>query len=441
VTADASLPALAADAALERATMARVTRRFGPVLFACFVVAFLDRVNIGFAALTMNADLGLSSTAFGLGAGLFFLTYFLLEVPSNLALERFGARAWIARIMLTWGLVSGTTAFVRGEWSFYLVRLLLGAAEAGFFPGVIYFLTLWFPVRYRARIVAIFLAAVPIASVVGSPISGLLMQLDGAAGLKGWQWMFLIEAIPALALTPIVLARLSDAPAGAAWLGADERDWLERRLRDEARAAAAPRHAQRALDLIRSPIILELGAAYFGLTGVNYGLSFFLPQIVRSFGLTILQTGFVAAVPFALATGGMMWWGRRSDVTGERRFHVLLPFGLAAGGLAASTLPAPPVVQLAWLSVAAFGVYAAFPVYWTVPPPLLDRANAAAGIALINSIGNLSGFASPYAVGAIKDATGGFSGGLRLIAAVGAVSWLILARLTRAAPPRGSGGD
>jgi MFS transporter, ACS family, tartrate transporter len=417
------------DSELERTTMRKVTRRFVPILFICFVVAFLDRVNVGFAALTMNNDLGLSSTAFGFGAGLFFLTYFLFEVPSNLALERFGARRWIARIMFTWGLLSAATAFIRGEHSFYTIRLLLGASEAGFFPGVIFFLTLWLPFSYRARVVAAFMAAMPVASVIGSPVSGLLTQLNGLAGLKGWQWMFLIEALPALVLTPIVLKVLSDKPGDASWLSVPERDWLTKQLNQERRQTTATKQPG-VLELFRSGVIICLGVAYFGITGFNYGLSFFLPQIVKQFGLSIVQTGFVSAIPFAVAAFGMTWWGRRSDRLAERRFHLLLPLALAAIGLTGSTFVGPPALKLTLMCVAAFGVFSALPIYWTLPPTLLAPASAAAGIALINSLGNLSGFVNPYAIGAIKDLTGSFSGGLQLISVFGMISLLILAVVT-----------
>jgi ACS family tartrate transporter-like MFS transporter len=422
-------PEPAREADLEQATMRKVTRRFVPILFASFVVAFLDRVNVGFAALTMNHDLGLSSTAFGFGAGLFFWTYFLLEVPSNVVLERLGARRWIARIMFTWGLVSGATAFVHGEYSFYTVRLVLGAAEAGFFPGVIFFLTLWLPSTYRARIIAVFMAAMPVAGAIGAPLSAVLMQLNGFAGLAGWQWMYLIEALPALVLTPIVLRTLSDKPADASWLNRSEREWLEKRLNEEARLRKVNSHA-RLLDLFRNPVVIWLSAAYFGIAGFNYGLSFFLPQIVQQFGLSILQTGFVSALPFAFAALSMTWWGRRSDRVDERRLHLLLPLALAAVGLAGSTLAGSSEVKLVLLCVSAIGVFSALPIFWTVLPTFLSPATAAAGIALINSLGNLSGFVNPYAIGAIKDMTGSFSGGLQLISGFGVIAWLSLAALT-----------
>ena len=416
-------------AELERTTMRKIMQRFLPVLFLGFVVSYIDRVNIGFAALTMNNDLGLSATAFGLGAGVFFLTYFLFEVPSNLALQRFGARRWIARIMFTWGLVSGATAFVWNEYSFYAVRVLLGAAEAGFYPGVVFFFPLWIPGRYRARALAIMISAIPVTLIVGSPISGLLLQLDGAAGLKGWQWMFLLEALPALAMTPVILGLLSDTPDDALWLGASERDWLKRCLAEGDRQEVPEQRGL--LGLFRDPVIIWLCIAYFGMVGINYALVFFLPQIVQQFGLTVVQIGFVSAVPFALGGLAMIWWARRSDRLQERRFHLLLPLALAVVGLLGSTLVASPVLKLALLSLCAAGYYPANVIFWSWSPRLMAPATAAAGIALINSLGNLSGFAGSYATGAIKDLTGSFSGGHQVFAALATVALLILAVLTR----------
>jgi MFS family permease len=417
----------------ERATMRKVQRRFVPVLFVSCLVAILDRTNIGFAALTMNRDLGLSSTAFGFGTGVFFLTYLLFEVPSNLALERFGARRWIARIMLTWGLVAGATAFVQGKYSFYAVRLLLGAAEAGFFPGVFFFLTLWMPSGYRARVLAIFISAGVAASVIGMPVAGLLMQLNGLAGLKGWQWIFLIEALPALLLAPVILRVLSDKPGDASWLSVQERDWLIERLDKEAcQRRTADQHDLR--NLLLSPAVICLGVAYFGTTGINWGLAFFMPQIVEQFGLSIGQTAWVSAIPFAVAMVGMIWWGRRSDRLSERRFHLLLPLALAVIGLAGSTLVASPLLRIALLSVSAFGVYSASAIFWTLPSRFLAPTAAAAGIALVNALGNLAGFVDTYAIGAIRDKTGSFSGALQLLAGFGLIALLLLMVLTRHEP-------
>jgi MFS family permease len=417
------------DGELERAMMRKVMRRILPIVLVSFFVAYIDRANIGFASLTMNSDLGLSATAFGLGAGIFFLTYVALEVPSNLALQRFGARRWIARIMFTWGLASGATAFVWNDYSFYAVRLLLGAAEAGFYPGVVFFFMLWIPSCYRARALAVLQAAIPIALIVGSPISGLLMQLDGLAGLRGWQWMFLLEALPSLLMTPIILGLLSDKPDNASWLRASERDWLKKRLEEE-NCQAVPE--QRGfLGLVRDPTIVWLCAAYFGMVGLNYGLVFFLPQIVQQFGLTIVQTGFASAIPFALSVPALMWWCGRSDRLEERRFHLLLALAVAVIGMVGSTMVGSPVLKLALLSASAVGYYPASTIFWSWSPRLMAPASAAAGIALVNSLGNLAGFVGPYATGAIKDWTGSFSGGLQLIACFGAVSLLILAVLTR----------
>ncbi|QYD71949.1 MFS transporter [Paraburkholderia edwinii] len=415
--------------AIESRTMRKILRRYVPLLTVCFVVAFLDRVNVGFAALTMNRDLGLSASAFGLAAGLFFLSYFVFEVPSNMLLERVGARRWIARIMFTWGLCSGATALVQGPHSFYAVRVLLGAAEAGFFPGVVFYLSLWVPTAYRARVIGTFMAAMPIASVVGSPVSGYLMSLHGWLGLSSWQVMFLIEAIPSLLLAVVVWRVLRDSPRQAEWLDDDERAWLETTLAAE-RASRPPAVAHGMRKLLTHPVILLTALAYFGMTGFNYGLSFFLPQIVHAFNLNLQQTGMVSALPFVAGAVGMILWGRHSDRTGERRVHLLLPLALAVIGLAGSTLVATPAAKLVLLCVSSFGVFSAVPVFWTVMPRLLGPATAAAGIALINSLGNLSGFVDPYAVGLIKDVTGTFNGGLQLIASLGVLAFVILLFVT-----------
>ncbi|ALL68529.1 Nitrate/nitrite transporter [Paraburkholderia caribensis MBA4] len=415
---------------LESRTMRKVTRRFVPLLIVCFVISFLDRVNVGFAALTMSADLRFTSTVFGLGAGLFFIGYFFFEVPSNLALERVGARRWIARIMFTWGILSGLTAFITGPWSYYAVRILLGAAEAGFFPGVILFLTYWIPERYRGRVVGAFMAAMPFASVFGSPLSGWLLGLNGVLGLKGWQLMFIAEAVPSLVLAVVILMVLRDSPAHAEWLAEDERAWLTATLNeDRQRVVAVNDHGF--INIVKRPVILMLAAAYFGIVGINFGLSFFLPQIVREFHLSLMQVGLVAAIPFAVGGLGMLWWGRRSDHHDERRFHVLFPMGLAVAGLAGSTVVTVPALKLALLCLASFGVFSALPIFWALLPGLLGPAVAAVGFAVINSLGNLSGFAAPYVVGVIKDATGSTAGGLQAIAIYGAIAWLILSLVSR----------
>ncbi len=424
---------------VETRAMRKVMRRFLPLLIVCFVVGFMDRVNVGFAALTMSRDLSFSATVFGLGAGLFFVTYFLFEIPSNIALERIGARRWIARIMITWGVLSALPAFVWNAWSFYGMRILLGAAEAGFFPGIILFFTYWLPDRYRGRVTGSFMAAMPLASVVGAPISGVLVGLHGF-GLQGWQWMYLVEGLPSIVLAVAVWFMLRDSPAHAEWLTDEERAWLEARLAQErlTRPRAAPHSF---LVLCRDRKLLLLAAAYFGLVAINFGLSFFLPQIVRAFQLSLAMTGLVSAIPFAVAAAGMMLWGLHSDRTGERRMHLLIPTALAAIGLAGSTLVAVPALKLALLCVAAFGVFSALPIFFTTLPTLLSPATAAVALAMVNALGNLAGFVSPYAIGAIKDATGSFNGGLQVLAAYGCVAlgiMMVMVKGNAAAAPEGA---
>ena len=418
---------------LEQRTIARVTARIVPFLIVCYFVAYLDRVNVGFAALTMNKALGLDAAAFGLGAGIFFLAYFVFEVPSNLLLERFGARKWIARIMLTWGILSGLMAFIpqiahatglSTTAVFYSVRVALGAAEAGFFPGIIFYLTLWFPGVYRARIIGYFMAAIPMSSVIGAPVSGMLLGMDGVAGLAGWQWLFILEAAPALVMAVAVLTYLTDRPDQATWLAADERSWLVGRLKAEYQQRVAAKHFS-VLQALGDTRVLLLSCVYFGLVAANYGLSFFLPQIVRDFGLDFTTTGFVTAAPYVVGTIGMVWWGRKSDRLGERNEHLGLAALVAGAGIAASTLIADPTGKMIALSIAGFGIFASLPVFWTLPTAFLSGPAAAGGIAIINSIGNLAGFAGPYVMGTIKTSTGSFTIGLLVIGTLAILAMLI----------------
>jgi D-galactonate transporter len=413
---------------LEQRTIAKVSARLVPFLIVCYFVAYLDRVNVSFAALTMNKDLGLSASAFGFGAGIFFVAYFLFEVPSNLFLERVGARKWIARIMFTWGLLSGGMAFIGGETSFYVVRVLLGIAEAGFFPGIIFYLTLWFPAVYRARIVGYFMAAIPLSTVIGAPVSGLLLALDGFLGLKGWQWLFVLEAAPALILSVVVFFYLTDRPADATWLQPDERAWLVGRLEDERlQRETVRRYSVR--EALLNPKVLALSLVYFGAVATNYGLSFFLPQIVKAFGVSDFQAGLVAALPYIVGVVSIVFWGRRSDRKLERRFHLAFPLFVASAGIGISTALDDPTMKMAALSVAGFGIFGCLPVFWTFPAAFLSGAAAAGGIALINSIGNLAGFAGPYAMGRIKDLTGSYTGGLLSLSAVGLIAMVIVLAL------------
>jgi D-galactonate transporter len=414
---------------VEQRTIAKVTRRLVPFLIVCYFVAYLDRVNVGFAGLTMRADLGLTATAFGLGSGIFFLAYFLFEVPSNLLLDRFGARKWIARIMFSWGIISGAMAFITSDIQFYIVRVLLGLAEAGFFPGIIFYLTLWFPSVYRARIIGYFMAAIPASTVIGAPVSSLLLYLEGFAGLKGWQWMFVLEAVPAVLLSVVVFFYLTDRPADATWLQEDERRWLVDRMAAERRQREEV-HSFSVMQALLNGRVLALALVYFGAVAANYGVAFWLPQIIQAFGgLTKFEIGLITALPYVVGVASMVWWGHRSDRVLERKFHAAFPAAVAALGIGAAAFLNDPVTKMAALTIAGFGVFAVLPVFWTLPTAFLSGASAAAGIAIINSVGNLAGFAGPYAMGLIKDATGDFSYGLLLIAALAVMAMVIVLAL------------
>ncbi|GLS46921.1 MFS transporter [Methylobacterium brachythecii] len=399
------------------ALMRKVSWRLLPFLMLCYFVAYLDRVNVGFAALTMNRDLGLSAEAYGFGAGIFFLGYFLFEVPSNVILERVGARTWIARIMISWAILSASTAFVVGERSFVLVRFLLGLAEAGFFPGIILYLTYWYPSERRAGIVGTFMMAVPISAAVGSPLSAWIMAAaDGAHGLAGWQWLYLLEAAPSLLLGLAVPFVLTDRPAMASWLTPAERDELAREIERDRQATRRPALGLR--QALVHPQVLGLALVYLGLSAGLYGVGLWLPQIVKGFGLSTLETGFVTAIPYLVAAAGMVAWTRMSDRRGERIWHVAFPAFAGALALAVSGQTGSPVPAMALLSLAMLGVFCALPTFWTLPTALLSGSAAAGGIALINAVGGLGGFIGPYLVGWIKDATGRFDLALAAIAAL-----------------------
>jgi MFS transporter, ACS family, tartrate transporter len=418
------------DRTVEARTMRRVALRIVPFLMVCYFVSFLDRVNLGFAALQMVRDLGLSPSVFGFGGGIFFVSYFFFEVPSNLALERFGARRWIARIMITWGVLAGGMALVTGPRSLYLMRLLLGAAEAGFFPGVILYLTYWFPARYRARVLALFTVAIPVSSFLGSPISAALLGADGWLGLRGWQWMFIIEAVPAVLLGVVCLVALTDRPADARWLALDERDWLIGALERESRRERLVSNVS-LWQILGNKHVLVLSIALTGSTAVSSGLQLWQPQIIKSYGLTNMETGLLNSIPFALASVVMIWWGSRSDRTGERIWHAALPLILTAVSLASAVLFDSLFSIIVILCLAVIGIYAGKGPVWAVSTEWLSANTAAAGLAQINALSNLAGFGTTYVMGVIKDATGRFS--LALIplvalAALAAVAILVMGR-------------
>jgi ACS family tartrate transporter-like MFS transporter len=395
----------------------KVRRRLIPFLFLLYIVAYLDRVNVGFAALQMNAALGLSATAFGWGAGIFFLSYVVFEIPSNVILARVGARVWIARIMITWGLLSSATMLVREPTGFYAMRFLLGAAEAGFFPGIIFYLTRWFPERERANTIATFMTAVLAAGIVGGPVSGALLSLDGAWGLAGWQWLFLLEGIPAVLLGLLVFIALPETPRDASWLTMAEQSSLvaavsaeSNRTREKTTSVAGA---------LRSGRVWLLAVVYFTIPVALYGLSFWLPQILkRTSGGTDFQVGLLSAIPYSVGAVGMVIAGRHSDRTGERRWHVAL--AALVGGLAftASAFVEALVPSLILLSIATLGFAAMFGPFWTLATSAVAGVGAAAGIALVNAIGNVGGFVGPYLLGYVQDTTHSFAAGLVSIGAI-----------------------
>jgi ACS family tartrate transporter-like MFS transporter len=395
----------------------RVRRRLIPFLALLYFVAYLDRVNVGFAALQMNGALGLSPLDYGRGAGIFFLGYFLFEVPSNLALARVGARVWIARIAIVWGLVSMAMVFAVGPASFALLRFLLGAAEAGFFPGVVLYFTFWFPARERARALGQFYTASMAAGIIGSPLSGLLLQMRGVAGLDGWQWLFLAEGLPALLLGIVALVYLDDGPRDARWLTAPERAWLIAELGAERDRAADTGHATIGAGLW-TPRVWLLSGVMFLIVTSGYGFSFFLPQIVKRLsGASDLRVAMWTAVPFFVAAVGIVIVAAHSDRTGERRWHVAACGAVAAAGLAVSATIASPIGAFAALACAAIGLYAFIPPFWSLPTAFLRGDGAAAGIGLINSVGNLGGFTGPYVMGWMQSVSGDFRIGLGVLAA------------------------
>jgi MFS transporter, ACS family, tartrate transporter len=401
---------------VEQTAMRKVYVRLLPFSVLCMFVCYLDRVNVGFAALTMNKDLGLSAYLFGLGAGAFYGGYCLFEVPSNLVLEKVGARFWLARIMITWGLFSGGMAFVRGPIGFVVLRFLLGAAEAGFFPGILYYFHYWFPTRHRGRMISWFTVATPISVALGGPISTGLLGLDGVLTLRGWQWVFIAEAVPAIILGFLLLAYLRDHPTQAGWLTVEEKRWLTAELAQERRDLEAIRTYTlwQALTNIR---VLALAVIYFGIVTASVGLVIFVPQIIRQMGVSNLQTGFLTMIPYVVGTISMIIWGYVSDRMRERRWNLF--FGCLAGavGLALAGMLDRSLWALAAMCLATIGFYGSKGPFWPLPSTFLTGTAAAAGMALINSVGNIGGFFGPFIVGWVKDSTGTFAEGMYALAA------------------------
>ena len=409
----------------QQAVLTKVALRFVPLLTLAYVINYLDRTNIGVAALTMNRDLGFSQTEFGLGAAILFLGYTVFEIPSNLALYRFGARRWIARVMITWGLVSIATAWVYDVNSYYWARFALGVAEAGFFPGVAYYFAAWFPTQYRARMLAWFLVAIPLSSVIGGPISGMLLEMNGAFGLLGWQWLFIVEGLPAVVLGVVVLRVLSDRPEIAAWLSPEEQRVLNAMLAEEKRERPKSSLAA-ALSDIR---VVMLAAIQFGFTIGSYGIGIFLPQIIKGFGLSNLAASVLSAVPYIFASAAMLWWAWYVDRTGRKIGNLAIACAVGTAGLLASVATGDLVVAVAALTVALIGITSARAIFWSIPTRFMTGIGAASGLAFINSIGVMGGYFGPELMGSLKDMTGGYVAGLLAMAAILGASTLLSASL------------
>jgi D-galactonate transporter len=401
----------------EEATYLKVTWRLIPLLLLCYIVAYLDRVNVGFAKLQMAGELGFSDAVYGLGAGMFFIGYFFFEVPSNIILHRVGARVWIARIMVTWGIVSGGMMFIQTETQFYVMRFLLGLAEAGFFPGIILYLTYWYPSHRRARIVSMFMTGIPLAGVIGGPLSGWIMKSwDQVNGLHGWQWMFLLEAIPSVIIGVVVYFYLDDRITSAKWLKDEERDMLQKRIQEE----ESDKEHVPMMQVFKSGRMWTMSAIYFTMAMSLYGVSFWLPTIIKGMGVTDnLEIGMLSSLPWIAAVFSMLLFARSADKMRERRWHVVIPMLMGSTGLILSVLlSGNHYLSFAALILACMGIVSAIPLFWSLPTAFLVGAGAAAGIAAINSIANLAGFLAPYLVGWLKQLTSSTDSGMYLLAAV-----------------------
>jgi ACS family tartrate transporter-like MFS transporter len=421
------------EAAIERQTMRHIYLRLLPFCFVLYFICYLDRVNIGFAALTMNKDLGLSSYVFGLGAGAFFWGYFLLEVPSNLILEKVGASRWIARIMIGWGIVSGCFAFIQGPISFFILRFTLGLAEAGFFPGMILYFTYWFPPHHRSRIVAGFMAAIPVSIGLGAPVSTAFLELDGVLGLAGWKWLFLGEAAPALIFGLICYFYLPDRPAHAKWLAPEGKAWLLGEMAKEQQTVETGRRLS-VLQTLINWRVLALGGIHFGQAGVSVGLAVFVAQIIKQLGLTNMETGFMTVIPYAAGTIGMVVWGHISDQMHERRWNLTLSCLTMGAGCVLAGWCGASYWSVLGLSLATVGLYASNAHLFPLPAVFLTGPALASGIAWVNSVGILGGSVSPPVVGYLRDLTGNFTGGLYALALFALFAAVISAVAVRETP-------
>lgn len=396
--------------------MGKVARRLVPFVFVLYIANFLDRVNVSFAALGMNQDIGLSNTAYGFGAGIFFLGYVLFQIPANLILVRVGARRWIGGIVIVWGVVAGLMSLIQGPTSFYVLRVLLGFAEAGFFPGIILYLTYWFPSSERARAVSGFMLAIPVSGILGGPLAGALLEMHGIAGIAGWRWLFLLEAVPSIILGIVALRFLTDRPSEAEWLSDDERSWLAGQLARE-HDLAGKRCDVSPVQALRSGTVWAIALLWILAILPGYGVTLWLPQLIRDQStLSDFGIGLVSAIPHVVGCVAMLAVGTHSDKTGERFFHIALPLLASAIGLAMAAMSHSVVMTVAGLSLTVAGINGCYGAFWSLPPRFLRGASIAAAIGLINSVGNVGGFVGPYALGALKDLTQSFSGTLFALA-------------------------
>jgi MFS transporter, ACS family, tartrate transporter len=424
-----------ANVRISAATLRKVSWRLIPFLFVLYVIAWLDRVNVGFAGLEMNADLGFSATVFGFGSGVFFLGYCLFEIPSNIILERVGARLWIARIMVTWGLISVGLMFVRTPAMFYLLRFLLGVAEAGFFPGVVYYLSLWYPARQRARAIAAFMTAVPVTGLIGGPLSGALLELDGLYGLTGWQWLFLVEGLPAVILGTSVMFYLDDRPETTQWLAPEERDWLVESLAAERGACPLRPDIRVALT---DTTVWKLGIIFLLVAAGFYGYSFWAPLVIKSLtGLGNFQVGLVLGAISAVTIIGMLLNSYHSDRTNERPIHIAVPLFVMAVGLIGCALLPDPILAIIALALVPLGHCASYGPFWSMPTQFFAGPAAAAGIALVTMIANVGSFAGPTLIGALKTRTGSHTEAFLLLGGMAVIASLLALR-TDSARSQGS---
>ncbi|SFT92767.1 MFS transporter [Arthrobacter sp. ov118] len=427
------------QALFEKRTVRKITMRIIPFMFLLYIVNYIDRANIGYASLQMNAELGLTSQAFGLAAGLFFIGYFLFEVPSNIALAKFGARRWIARILVTWGILAVAMGFVQNDIQLYIIRFLLGVAEAGFFPGIIIYLSVWFRGKELATTIALFVASIPVSYIIASPLSTWIMHTIGWADMSGWRWMFILEGLPAVILGVVCYFVLTERPKDAKWLTAKERDWISAELESEQAAKKGTTIHPGIWKTLANPKVLYLGAIYFVYQVGSLGVGYWLPQIIKGLSKTLdtTQIGLIGMIPYIVATVAMIWWPRRSDRKNERKMHSYIPMGVAAVAMFLAANLESPFLVIASISIALAGLYAFKSPFWAVPSQFLSVATAGTAIAAINSIGNLGGFVGPFAQGMIVDATGSQTAGLYFFAGLLVVStaMMVAVRLRKSESP------